>query len=170
MLHKNFNLIFLVDTGASVSLIKNSSLRHTIINSAQTVNVIGISGKSFKTLGSVKCKLRAHRFKSTIEFQVLPDDNSLRVDGILGADFLSKHAVDICYSNNTLFINNCKARLPLLRSDTIQSTTLTPRSLSYVDIFTTHNEAVYVKNKKLSNDIYLIGCIQKPKCNKLTMV
>lgn len=170
MLHFNHRLIFLVDTGASLSLIKHESIGRALIDEKETVNVLGISGKPFRTLGSVKLKLKAKNFKSTLTLQVLPQGNSLRVDGILGADFLKQYSVDVCFSTMSLLIKKCNARLPLLRADTVSSQTLPPCSLCYVDIVTRHTDTVCINTKKLKDDVYLIGCIQKPRENVLTLV
>lgn len=161
---------FLLDSGASISLIKNSVIENKkLIRSNDNMKIVGISGNSLYTLGSVSIKFQSKKFRGSINFQVLPDSKSLRVDGILGADFFSQFFVDLCFSNNTIYIKKCNSKLPILRENTVLSQHLPSHSLCYVEVLNIQNDTVIINSQKIKKDIHLIGCLQTTHHNKLTL-
>lgn len=161
---------FLIDTGACVSLIKQSLLsKNDQIDYENVMNVIGISGQAFQTVGLVNKKFESKNFHGSLSFQVIPDVGSLRTDGILGADFFYEYDVDICYSKNALFLNKVRARIPILRCDTVLSQSLPPYSMCYVEVVTKHRQTVYIKSKYFNRNVYLVENVQTPKNNTLTL-
>ena len=168
--HKGIPFYFLIDTGASISLVREDSLpKGYIINKGERIKVKGISGPSFYTLGTIQIKFSHKTFHGKHSFQVLPADNSIQVDGILGTDFLKQHSADINFSNNSIILNRSHSTLPLLLNDTISGQSLTPRSISYIDIMTTQTKTLYIPHKQLATNVYVAGCIQAPKDGRITV-
>lgn len=111
---------FLVDTGATLSTIKESKLNaFSRVNFSNIYNVNGISG-NLKTLGTINLNLYCQNFLETFlhNFHVLPNITNLKSDGIIGSDFLNKFQADILYNSMKLILR-CKSRvyeIPFLSS------------------------------------------------------
>lgn len=103
VLFLNGKVNFLVDTGASVNLIKSNVLKtEMIINKMKIVYLIGINSQMTKTLGEIKLHING------IEtwFQVVSPDFPIRQQGILGISFLKQHKTILNFINNYIRINN----------------------------------------------------------------
>lgn len=164
---------FLVDTGAAVSVLKEEAVKSRFIDSSKKMRVKGISGASFSTLGQAKSHFYcSKKFNFSFKFQILPKNStSLKVDGILGSDFLSYFRADICYSNWILTINERKKyHLPLLRHDQILNQALNPHCRSYVHILTKYETPVVIKGQKITEKITLQDAVQTPSCGRLTLI
>ena len=164
--------LFLIDTGAHVSVIREEVIENCKVNRLNKIRVKGITGESFHTLGSVVFKLFAKNFKFSQKLQVLPEQqSSLSVDGILGMDFLTAHNVTLDFANWVLEINTKTKTitLPLLLHDRILSKTIPPYSRSNIQILTKHTSSVYIAEQQLSDNIFILGCIQDPIDNTLTL-
>lgn len=169
LFRKGKPFVFLIDTGASISLIKHSAIgTQSQLNSEDKIKVIGIAGTPFSTLGSIDLKFNSKNFHFYINLQVLPELTSLKADGILGSDFFNRFNADICFSTSEIVLNTSNARLDIFKTNTV-TRTLPPSSLCYVEIFTSHTDTVCINIKELAKDVYLIGCIQKPRDNTLTL-
>ena len=164
------SLLFLIDTGASISLVKEKVvLGDKLIGSG--VTVVGISGKSLRTRGTVRKHFRVKKSKFSFNFEVLPkESSSLKVDGILGADFFSEFGVDIKYSDYQLVIRELDISLPLLKKNAIVSRNIPPQSRCFIDIISTRDSEVCIENMQLADGVDLIGSIQKPTENLITVI
>lgn len=164
--------IFLIDTGAHISVLKEEALGIIKVNEGDKVKIKGISGNQFDTIGSVKLKLSANRrFNFCQTLQVIPKScSSFNSDGILGADFLTAHNVDIKFSNWTMIVNEPKrATIALLQYDQILYKSLPPYSRCHIQMLTNHNTSVYVEEACLNDNVFLHGCVQNPVNNTLTL-
>lgn len=86
-------LVFLLDTGSQISLIKAEKILDTKINTSQTIEIIGIAdNKILRSLGIVKPFLNFSDRLLSNNFHVLHENMYLRPDGIIGADFLIKYS------------------------------------------------------------------------------
>lgn len=106
----NVVLNLFVDSGASIGIIKKSSLLNNyLIDTKEAVCLSGISSdNSVQTLGT--CAMRLELKPDIIiehTFHVVDDTFPMGNSGILGNDFLQKYDGDILYSNNSL-----KLRIP----------------------------------------------------------
>lgn len=99
-IHPEVELSFLIDTGAQTSILKRS-VGHpkTIINRSSAVNLNGITGKLNKTYGTVKGSLSIPNGSLEQVFHVVDSSISLKFDGLLGGDFLSKFRASISYDH-----------------------------------------------------------------------
>lgn len=102
----------LLDTGASISLIKLKYVKEKVDNK-EIIDLIGLGNTSQKTLGSTNLRFsirneteqkRYHRWG----LHVIPNNVIYDYDGLLGADFLREMKCKIDYGNNMLYIDNEK--------------------------------------------------------------
>lgn len=110
--HFGNKYIFLIDTGATISTIKESRLTSfSKIISFKSIKINGISG-NLNTLGITKLKLQNSLNQHSFEhlFHILPDKSNLKSDGIIGSDFLHKFNADILYNTQTLILRCCNQK------------------------------------------------------------
>jgi hypothetical protein len=86
---------FLADTGADISVVRDSRLKPGCnLKPDNVIKIKGISNGVMKTKGTVNLRLFTDTHETTPEFHVIGDSSQLQHDGILGRDFWeSKQAV-----------------------------------------------------------------------------
>lgn len=101
--NRRFN--FSVDTQADISIVKFSSLpEDQYINTANVINIRGITQDSLQSLGIIYIELKMNTRAITHDFHVVPDEFNIDSDGILGKDFLTQCKCRIDYSSMTFSI------------------------------------------------------------------
>lgn len=96
-------ILFLIDTGSDVSLVKLDSLSpQTKVNTDNKIFIRGITGKEEPTLGSISEGVVVCDNIYTHEFHVIPSAIPLETSGIIGKDFLQKYNIGIDFKNNSL--------------------------------------------------------------------
>lgn len=96
-------LIFLIDTGSQVSLLKAKKILDAKINTKDTIEIIGIADKkTLNSLGRTRGFLDCNGFIIGHDFHVMHEDMYLKTDGLLGADFLIKYNTKIDILNKKL--------------------------------------------------------------------
>lgn len=164
------SFLFLVDTGASTSFINSSVVEKGNWKEENCIDISGIEGKKIKTLGDTKLKLFYRKRRFTINFQVL-ESSGLRVDGILGTDFLTSYAAQINYSNWVLTLyKKEEIKIPLLRLNVINDVELEPYTRNYVQFLTSHTCDVYIPQQHVNDNIFVYGNVQRPTNYVLTLV
>lgn len=108
----NEQLIALIDSGATISTVRYGLVKNKLINKMNKVIAKGISGPSFETMGTVSLNLRPSGSKSEFfkhNFHVLPQKiGNLKVEMILGGDFLDAYEADISYRLCKVFYGKAK--------------------------------------------------------------
>ena len=104
---RNNEFNFLIDTGASVSLLKINNLNpnhKTEIKTDIKISIKGITDGTISSFGlvSVYMTKNGHRFH---HFFHLVDSDTVPYDGILVADFLTKHNAIINYKTNLISLD-----------------------------------------------------------------
>jgi hypothetical protein len=95
-------LLFLVDTGADISLLKPDNLDKTKqFDPKGRVKVKGVSGSTIQTLGTVQTVMYEGPVKIPFMLQLVDKRVDLPCDGILGRDFLAHAVANICYEKGT---------------------------------------------------------------------
>lgn len=102
-------LCFLIDSGASISIVKFSSLNKHSDLGPQTIKIKGLNDDDshVESLGSLELDL-SYRFSQqsivalNFNLHAISDSVRLPFDGILGSDFLDNYKMDIKYSTKTL--------------------------------------------------------------------
>lgn len=101
-MNENLKCDFLVDTGASISLIKEDNC----LNYDMTDNcrISGISTENLSTLGSTDLILATNEAEFLHKFQVVPSDFPILGKGILGLDFISRFDCILNYDGDPKMI------------------------------------------------------------------
>ena len=123
--YKNIKFRFLLDTGASISIIKLQKLKLTNLRYNPKDNII-INGLSVEapvsTVGSITLPLQIHNKTFDCKFYVVKQESNIPFDGLIGNDFLEKEEATINYKNSTLTINSLPFPVSLqLNSNPTQS-------------------------------------------------
>lgn len=107
---KNKKLSFLIDTGATISLIKHDPLDPSItkLNTAKTVTIDGINpNASVQSIGLTQVELKIGELILNPKMHLINSNKiSCDTDGILGNDFLKSEGVNIDYERDTIKIHN----------------------------------------------------------------
>lgn len=170
---QNRNFTLLVDSGAAISVLKEEVSGRREIDDSKRIEILGISGTPFTTVGEVRATFKTSKFKFGFKYQVLPRGKAtFRADGIIGSDFLQYYQATLNYGNNNLVLNhnNKQVMLRLNGQDNIYNFNLQPRSRNYVQVLTRHNDSVYIEEKECSRGIILHGCVQRPRLGILTLI
>lgn len=161
MHQKSFNC--LVDTGASLSVIKDSALPRNATIYGDNVLVNGIGGQ-IRSLGHVYLTLKAENGVSFHhKFQVF-NNLPLKVDGIIGLDFLTKYDSNIDLVTNNVYLNNNGdiCNMPLLHSlPSSEYLIIPPRSESihYISVKSSWKDDGVICATQLNKDLFLAGTI-----------
>lgn len=159
-------LILLLDTGASISIVKEEALpRAQVFQNTLVVN--GIGGKVYSS-GYVMLDLDVSETESIQNkfhvFKRLP----IVVDGILGLDFMSRYKANINLDKNvlTLQIGDKYCSLPLYdQPDYSNSLLIPPRSetIHYIHLNSEVKGDCFVTARELEKDVFLAGAMVRPK-------
>lgn len=109
-------LVFLLDTGASISLVKFNKLFHDFpINSNSISNIQGIKKGYVQTLGLTNSRILIDNFDINHSFHVVDNEFPIPADGIMGLDFIRNFKCQIDYENWRLTIrrNNFHDKLTI---------------------------------------------------------
>lgn len=144
-------IIFSIDTGAQISILKPTKLfKDGIIKSSEKIFVSGVTeGEKIRTLGTIDTDIKFSGFKIPYKFHVLNAGFRLKTDGILGADFLRKFGASINFANSTIglhikidsyndteFSNHAKPTTnPLLASVKTNAQNKTRQNIAKIDKF-----------------------------------
>lgn len=113
-------LKFLIDTGASVSLIKSTSITTWRNHNNAPVILNGLSPSApIATRGETEIGI--HSKKIVANFQILDTPTNILCDGLLGGDFLRSQGAKIDYTTTTILLNSIPFQLPLLHNTLQQS-------------------------------------------------
>lgn len=108
----NQSLKFVIDTGASVSLIKISSLNSYNTNS----NIIKLKdifpNTSMNTCGKNEVDLKYHNHSFTSKFQLIDDSTNVPFDGLIGMNFFVEHACNIDFKNFNISMSEFSIKIP----------------------------------------------------------
>lgn len=97
-------LIFTVDSGAQISIIKPNNLyKDEIVNNKEKISITGVAkGSKLVTLGTINVNLIVNNFSLFHKFHILNNGFNLKTDGILGMDFLLKFNSKIDLLNKSI--------------------------------------------------------------------
>lgn len=116
----------MIDTGASVNILKENALKPSIkINEKRIFNLLGIGTNMVKTLGEIKLSIKG---KET-SFQIVDKDFPIEHEGILGTPFLKQQGGVLNFIDECLHLG--EDDIPLISNSTIK---LKARSKTLVEI------------------------------------
>jgi hypothetical protein len=165
--------LFLVDTGATISVLLSPIDRRLFINTNEVCKVNGISG-SLLTLGKVSLDLFSKKkFVGKQNFHILPEKCSkLKCDGILGADFLFEYNAQINYENLTLSVTTFYQQNLLLPIITKIENIYNIPARSEIIIeheVNTHAKEVIVLPMEICSGVFTAGILTKQIGNKIIL-
>jgi len=103
---KEDELLFLIDTGADISLLKgNKLIRTTEYDPEKRVKVKCVDGSPMETHGVLEAKIEIHNSSVVHGFQLVNKQVDIPCDGILGRDFLQHAKSKIYYESRTVTLN-----------------------------------------------------------------
>ncbi|PZC85949.1 hypothetical protein B5X24_HaOG214314 [Helicoverpa armigera] len=173
--YANKPLCFLIDTGASVSIVKLQNFTITPHLSNDKIKLKGLSedDSHYETLGSFKIDFEYtfptnSKLYFSYTLNAVSDRVRLNYDGILGNDFLRKLDCDVKYSQNSLLIRGHLIPLNFNRPVYV----IPPRSEIIVEcpISNSLDELEHMKDALVldhiySEGVYLANCIVTVKPN-----
>lgn len=167
---------FLVDTGASLSVIKRDALpsNSTIIRDETTIN--GIAGQ-IQSSGFIETYLTHRDDQCFADFNIklyVFNNIPLKADGILGLDFLCHYASNINLKTNIITLSKYGAEYSLKLLDSIDYSSemlcipARSESIHYLLLnnLSNINDCV-IHSKQLAENVFLAGCIGRIKNNRL---
>jgi hypothetical protein len=96
-------LLFLVDTGADISLLKAEKLvENAEVDRKRKVTVKCVNGSPIETDGLIEVKVRLGRISFPHKLKLVNAQVEIPCDGILGRDFLVNTNAMICYESRTV--------------------------------------------------------------------
>lgn len=109
-------LIFLVDSGSDISLIKEDSLFYLKdIDRHDIIKIQGISEDYIEALGSLQVDLSFSNLVCDQKFILVDSDFPIPHDGIIGRDFLKKYRVSLEYGEDDyLYFRNDDLSVPIV--------------------------------------------------------
>jgi hypothetical protein len=105
-------LIFLIDTGADISLLKGNKLIGTTEYDPEgKVRVKCVDGSPIEIHGVLKAEVMLGSSSITHDFQLVTKQVNIPCDGILGRDFLQRNKAKVCYASQTVTLNGETCRM-----------------------------------------------------------
>lgn len=139
--HGDLQFKFLVDTGASISLIKTPKLKQVknlFYNPNDTVLLNGLSVNGLvDTVGSISIPFKFFDHEVPIKFYIVRDNTNVPFDGLIGNDFLLHQKAQINYEKSALTIKDLPFPLKIHFSANIDEENcyyLPPRSETIVEV------------------------------------
>ena len=98
---------FLIDTGSDLSLLKVNFLNPNVkIDTGKTRTLLGISNNPVKTLGQIKLEFVIANKIFPHTFHIVSENFPIKVNGVIGNDFLTINHAILNYNSNKLVLNN----------------------------------------------------------------
>jgi hypothetical protein len=96
-------LLFLLDSGADVSLLKSKNLIGTVeYEPKDRIRVKSVDGSVIESHGSIDTRIREGNAEIPFTFQLVSKQVDVSCDGILGRDFLQQAQAQICFKTGNL--------------------------------------------------------------------
>lgn len=171
----NKKYFWLIDTGASLSILKRDVLPSNVTVTRDETIINGIGGK-MKSSGFVELNLNHRDDQSFVDFNIrlhVFDNLPLKADGILGLDFLCNYASNINLKMNSITLSKYGIDYSLKLSDIIDYSAevlhipARSESIHYLLLNIDYMEDCVIHSKQLAENVFLAGCIGKIQNNRL---
>jgi hypothetical protein len=105
-------LLFLIDTGADISILKGNKLvGSTEFDHNGRMKVRCVDGSTIDTHGVIKAKIRLGSKTVTHNFQLVGKQVDIPCDGILGRDLFNHTKARICYKTRAVLVNGERCKM-----------------------------------------------------------
>lgn len=153
-------LNLLIDTGASISLLKSSCVpKNVCVNDEKKIHLQGVSG-IIDNKGIVVVAVEVADIKLNHKFCVI-ENISCDVDGILGIDFLRTIGGIIDFNNDLIKVRNSNVQIKMKLVHTI-SNCVGARSEQFMEVESDTDQDVVVLPTELCNGVFSAGMILRP--------
>jgi len=99
-------LLFLIDTGADISLLKGNKLIGTTeYDTEKGVKLKCVDGSPMENHGVLEAQIELHNSSVVHGIQLVNKQVDIPCDGILGRDFLQHAKAKVCYESQTVTLN-----------------------------------------------------------------
>ena len=166
----NIKYFWLVDTGASLSIVKSEALPRNVSVRKDETLINGIGGqKRSRGLVDLSLEYKSELFHhSFIIFESLP----LKADGILGLDFLNKYQanVNLCTNVLQLYCHGKEYYFNLVDECVRSNNLIIParsESIHFIEVGKIVNDDIIVCGCELAKDLYLANTIATVKNNRI---
>lgn len=154
---------YLLDTGADISVIKQSKIRPgQYVDTASRSKIKGVTEGFQNTLGMIDTEIFAEKFGLEHNFHIVSNDFPIPTDGILGRDFISGYNCILDYSDwiMTIRLNNKDIYIPIQTSDD-DILLIPPRCevIRQVNNLKNLTHDVLIVNKELKNGVFVARSI-----------
>ena len=103
---KEDDLLFLIDTGADISLLKGNKLIGTTeYDPEKKVKVKCVDGSPMENHGVLEARVEIGNSSIVHEFQLVNKQVDIPCDGILSRDFLKRAKAKVCYESRAITLN-----------------------------------------------------------------
>jgi hypothetical protein len=164
-LSKNSKMTFFIDTGAEISVVRNTSLKPEYMEICEHdyfVKVKGIYSTVLETEGTINIRLTTESYETTHFFHIMGNSLELQCDGILGRDFWQDRKATINYCDREVIIEGVVIKFDPPHKDTdwkLKKLTLRARSENYVKLPTSSTGIGLTEKQEISPGIYLAESI-----------
>lgn len=157
----NNKVNMLIDTGATMSLIKLSKLKDDAMIYNDKITIIGATGHKADTIGVIRATIPLKTRNVKHKIYVVKGDFPIEYDGILGADFLKKYQASWDYATRKMRIDN-----NLFTLFPCNKFILNARSEAIITAITNDNTVGIVYATEIKPGIFIGNCLVEPKNNK----
>ncbi|XP_070530031.1 uncharacterized protein [Cardiocondyla obscurior] len=108
---KKGRLNLLVDSGATITLIKVGNLKEDTPIIEEKMALTGVTGHKINTIGKIRATIKIGRKNIKQKMYVVRDDFPIEYEGILGIDFLTKQRASCLHGKEQIVIDGVKFKL-----------------------------------------------------------
>lgn len=159
-------LLFLIDTGASISCIFDEFVDNSIIDVNKRIKIQGITGATM-SLGETNLSFTINNEKFLNNFIVVKKFDSY-IHGVLGTDFLMRNKASINYEKFTITLQNQNGTVTVpLQSKSDYYTIVPPRCEIIKYCYTIETEDCVIMNDEICEGVILASSIVRPVGNRV---
>jgi len=149
---------FLLDTGATLILIKVGQLKGDTLIREKKLALTGVTGHQIYTLDKIKATVFLGNREIRYTMHVVKDDFPIDYEGTLGIDFLTKQRAKCDHGKGRVRIGKINFKL-----HPFKKITLTPRSETIVQAVTNKNRIGIVSSTETKPGVFIGSCLVEPE-------
>lgn len=167
--------VFLVDTGASISVLKVNCLPTSFsIDESNIISISGITDEEVSTSGTAQVCVRARNSAYEHEFHIVNENFPVPVDGIIGLDFLTKFSARLDFDNWVAYMTDVNGKQHELRlfNQPSDDELIMPARCEAVRTFKTKtkDKYIYVPEQQLDEFIFIGETITSSTDPKIAVI
>lgn len=160
-------LVFLLDTGAEISIIKEQCLKPDVdIDDSRNINIRGITDNIIKSIGVIDNELFGNNFSLFHDFHVVPNTFNIPADGIIGKDFIKFYECTLNYQNMTcsFHYNEHLVSIPMVHGPSDDILVLPARAEVFRTFYLSKfDNPQFINNFEISPGVFVANSIANSK-------